>query len=87
MKRIFRDLEECIVLYLDGKSLGIQREIVICFLYISPERSAVYNGETGYNGVEVFESKLSEIVQKYPEANIILAGISMQGAETLKAFY
>ena len=34
----------------------------------------VYNGETGYNGVEVFESKLFEVVQKYPEANIILAG-------------
>ena len=28
----------------------------------------------GYNGVEVFESKLFEIVQKYPEANIKLAG-------------
>ena len=28
----------------------------------------------GYNGVEVFERKLFEIVQKYPEANIKLAG-------------
>ena len=73
VKRIFHDLEECVVLYLDGKSLGIQREI-ICFLYISPAGSTVYNGETGYNGVEVFESKLCEIVQKYTEAYIILAG-------------
>ena len=46
---------------------------MFCFLYVSPEGSTVYNEETGYNGIEIFESKLFEIIQKYPEASILLA--------------
>ena len=67
-------MEECVVLSLDGNLLGTQKELIICFLYISPEGSTIYNEETGYNGIEVFESKLNQIAQRYPDANILLAG-------------
>ena len=67
-------MEECVVLSLDGNLLGTQKELIICFLYISPEGSTICNEETGYNGIEVFESKLNQIAQRYPDANILLAG-------------
>ena len=74
VKQILHNFEECIVLSLDGQLLGIQRDLIICFLFISPERSTIYNEETGFNGVEIFDSKLYQIVQKYPDADIFLAG-------------
>ena len=55
------------------KLVRYPKRTVICFLYISPERSTIYNEETGYNGIEVFESKLNQIAQRYPDANILLA--------------
>ena len=36
VKRILNNMEECVVLSLDGNLLGTQKE-PICFLYISPE--------------------------------------------------
>ena len=74
MKRILQNFEECIVLSLNGQLLGLQRDLIICFLYVSPEGSTIYNEETGFNGVEIFDSKLCQIVQKYPDADILLAG-------------
>ena len=74
MKRILHNFEECIVLSLDGQLLGIQKDLIICFLYVSPEGSTIYNEETGFNGVEIFDSKLCQIVQKYPDDDILLAG-------------
>ena len=74
VKRILNNMEECVVLSLDGNLLGTQKEPIICFLYISPEGSTIYSEETGYIGIEVFESKLNQIAQRYPDANILLAG-------------
>ena len=71
MKRILNNMEECVVLSLDGNLLGTQKELIICFLHTSPEGSAIYSEETGYNGIEVFESKLNQIAQRYPDANIL----------------
>ena len=62
VKRICHNFEECIVLSLDGQLLGVQRDLIICFLYISPEGSDIYNGETGFNGVEIFDSKIAQVV-------------------------
>ena len=74
MKQILHNFEECIVLSLDGQLLGIQRDLIICFLYVSPEGSTIYNEETGFNGVEIFDSELCQNVQKDPDADILLAG-------------
>ena len=74
VKRIFNDFDECVVLLLDGKVLGTHREMIVCFLYISPEGSTIYNEETGYNGIEIFDNKLFQMVQQYPDADIMLAG-------------
>ena len=56
VKRIFNDFDECVVLLLDGKVQGTHREMIVCFLYISPEGSIIYNEETGYNGIEIFDN-------------------------------
>ena len=67
-------MEECVVLSLDENLLGTQKELIIYFRYISPEGSTIYNEETGYNWIEVFESKLNQIAQRYSDANILLSG-------------
>ena len=64
MKRILNIIEEWVVLSLDGNLLGTQKELIICFLYISPEGFTIYNEETGYNGIEVFKTKLYQIAHK-----------------------
>ena len=43
VKRILNIIEECVVLSLDGNLLGTQKELIICFLYISPEGSTIYD--------------------------------------------
>ena len=48
--------------------------MIVCFLYISPEGSTIYNEETGYNGIEIFDNKLFQMVHQYPDADIMLAG-------------
>lgn len=62
------------ILLFDGNLLGIQGKIVFCFLYVPPGGYTVYREETGYNGIEIFESKLFDIVKKYPEASSLRAG-------------
>ncbi|MEW8544973.1 MAG: reverse transcriptase family protein [Candidatus Thiodiazotropha sp.] len=74
VKRIFSEFDDCVVLLINGRLFDREIDIILCFLYISPEGSSVYSEETGMNGIDIFENKLFEIVQKYPAANIMLAG-------------
>ena len=67
-------MEECVVLSLNGNLLGTQKELIICFFVYISRGVTIYSEETGYNGIEVLESKLNQIAQRYPDVNILLAG-------------
>ena len=49
-------------------------DIVLCFPYVPPEGSTVYNQTGGTNGIDLFEDKLLQIASKYPDASLLLAG-------------
>ena len=74
VERVFSELEDCIVLLLKSSYLNIDRDIILCFLYISPEGSTIYSDDTGLNGIDILENKLLQIIQKYPDASLMLAG-------------
>ena len=74
VQRIFCDLDDCVVLLIKGSQSGTEIEIILCFLYISPEGSPIYNIDVGNNGIDIYESKLLEIIEKYPNANLMVAG-------------
>ena len=59
---------------MNGSLLGKENNIIVCFTYISPEGSPIYNDIIGRHGIDTFESKLFEIVSKYPNAGFVLAG-------------
>ncbi|MCG7879744.1 MAG: endonuclease/exonuclease/phosphatase family protein [Candidatus Thiodiazotropha endolucinida] len=76
IKRIFPEFEDCVCLLMKGDYLGFTNDIILCFAYISPEGSPIYDlPASQINGVELFEDKiLSNIVASYPDASIFLAG-------------
>ena len=61
---------------LKSSYLNINRDIILCFLYLSPEGSPIYSNKTGLNGIDILENKLFLIIQKYPDASLMLAGDS-----------
>ena len=74
VERVFSELEDCVVLLIKGIYLNYDKDIILCFLYLSPEGSPIYTEETGLNGIDILDNKLLQIVQKYPDASLMLAG-------------
>ncbi|MES9884603.1 MAG: endonuclease/exonuclease/phosphatase family protein [Sedimenticola sp.] len=73
VKRIFDNMNDCVVLLFSGGMLNIAHDIIMIFAYISPENSPVYN-EQDTNGIELLNNQISEIVSQFPTADIFLAG-------------
>lgn len=71
IKRDFVEFNDCVVLVLNGCLFGLQNDIVMCFPYISPDGSTIYND---VNGIDIFEDYLLQIIMKYPDASLLLAG-------------
>ena len=44
------------------------------FSYVSPEGSSLYNDYVGYNGIDLIEDNLLDIVSKHPDSYLLLAG-------------
>ena len=44
------------------------------FSYVSPEGSSIYNDSVGYNGIDLIEDNLLDIVSKHPDSYLLLAG-------------
>jgi len=66
-------MTECVVLKLNGLSIGRQNDIIMVFTYVSPQYSPIYT-ETNPNGIEILSDKLTEITQNHPNAEIFIAG-------------
>lgn len=73
IRRIFADLNECVVLLLDGQNCVNQNDIIIIFTYIAPEKSSFYVDPTT-NGIELLADKILLILSEYPNADLLIAG-------------
>ena len=52
VKRIYKEFEETVVLFVDKKFVKLNRDLVIFFAYIAPEQSPIYDPENN-NGIEL----------------------------------
>lgn len=48
--------------------------ILLCFMYISPEGSSVYNDTEGTNGIDILDNYMFEMFSSYPAIDFILVG-------------
>ena len=66
------EFENCVCLLLKEDYCGFTNDIILCFIYISPEGYHIYDlPATQINGIEIFEDTiLSNIVASYPDATL-----------------
>ncbi|MCG7879459.1 MAG: hypothetical protein N0C90_24475, partial [Candidatus Thiodiazotropha endolucinida] len=57
VKRIFKEMSECVVLLLNGQYFENINDIVLIFTYIAPERSPIYTPESD-NGIILLSEKI-----------------------------
>ena len=74
IKRIFDNFNDCIVLLLDGSFFMNLQDIIMLFVYISPENSSVYTDVHNQNGIEILNDYILEIKASHPDASLFLAG-------------
>lgn len=72
--REFIDFNDCVVLLLKSNLFHLYTDIIMCFPYISPEGSSIYNQADCVNGIEILEDYLLQIVLKFPDALLLIAG-------------
>ena len=57
--RIFDKCNDSVNLLLNGEYFGLENEVVLLFVYLSPEGSTVYENFKGKtNGVDLFEEEI-----------------------------
>ena len=73
---------------LKGDYLGFTNDIILCFVFISPEGSPIYDlPASQINGIELFEDTiLSNSVASYPDASLFLAGDFYSRSSNLEDF-
>lgn len=72
VKRIFQHFSECIVLLFDRNTFCKNEDIIMVFTYVAPENSPIYTDEN--NGLVLLNEKISEILSRYPTAELFVAG-------------
>ena len=72
IQRIYDDLDDCIILQLNGQRFINQNDIVLVFAYIAPERSSFRIAPTD-NGIEILADKLLSIVSDYPNVDLVIS--------------
>ena len=66
-------MKECIVLLLNGQNFVNQKDIIIVFTYVAPEKSTFYD-DPETNGIELLADKILSIMSEFPNADLLLAG-------------
>ena len=71
--RIFSNFKNCVFLYFKTSMFHTQN-IIICFTYISPEGSVIYNDSDEKDGVKILENYLITVKAEYPYCHLFIAG-------------
>ena len=72
--RIFEGFENCVILLFDKSIFKTDQDVIMCFVYISPEGSPIYNTSEEKDGIKLFEKYLFSIRDLYPNEHLFLAG-------------
>lgn len=73
VRQIFNDFKNCVLLYLHTSHIHAT-DIIMCFTYISPEGSTIYNDSDEKNGVKLLENCLVTVRDQYPHCSLYIAG-------------
>lgn len=73
LTRIYEDLDDCVVFFIDKNISKLLTDIVLILTYIPPERSAVYELQND-NGIDILREKLLLILSDMPNVSFIVAG-------------
>ena len=72
--RICADWENSIVLHCNFYSLYDVIDEFFYFLYVSPERSTIYDNVSEPNGILQMQDKFHDLKYMYPSAHVVIAG-------------
>ena len=67
---IYEDMKEYIVLLLNGQNVVNQKDIIIVFTYVAPEKSTFYD-DPETNGIELLADKLLSTMSESPNADLL----------------
>ena len=71
--RIVSNFKNCVLLHFKTSMFHMQN-IIICFTYISPEGSVIYNDSDEKDGVKILENYLITVKAEYPNCHLFIAG-------------
>ena len=74
VKRIFSDFKNCVLLFFKTSTFHNMQNLIICFTYISPEGSMIYNGSDEKDGVKILENYLISVKAEFPNCQLFTAG-------------
>ena len=72
--RICDQWSDCIVLLLRLSLLYDAKDLILFFVYISPEGSTIYESGSEPNGILIMQECVDELKHKYPTTDIVIAG-------------
>ena len=72
-KRILSNFRNCVLLYFKT-SIFHTHYIIMCFTYISPEGSVIYNDSDEKDGLKILENYLISVKAVYPNCHLLIAG-------------
>ena len=69
---IFSHLSDCVVLLMDNSNCSRLEDIILIFVYVSPENSKIYSAQNP-NGIKLLDDQICEIITSYPMSEIFIA--------------
>ena len=74
VKKVFMDKQETISVLFDKAILGLDKDVLMCFVYIPPEGASYYHDKPESNGVYQLELDLLDLTSKHPNTHLLIAG-------------
>ena len=71
--RIYNEWSDCVILFVNRILMGLEKDLILLFTYVSPERSVIYQTGNG-NGIDILNNKIMAILSDFPDVAFLLAG-------------
>jgi hypothetical protein len=71
--QVYYSLSDCVIMRISGVLFSTDRDVLLCCLYIPPEKSTCYNRRHEVNGIVALESVIGDLVNAHGDY-IICAG-------------
>ena len=74
VKKVYMDKPETIVLLMDKKLLNLDKDLLMCFTYIPPEKATYYTNKQEPNGINQLETELVDLLSRHRDTHLLIAG-------------